>query len=110
MSSGGTSHGMPQEGITPVLRAFREVLHSFLRQRLVWPGHRSEDMDIAFNLDTMADLIGLSTNDMAALLDEMVGHGLIVRQGGVLRVINPDGLVDAARVDPAQLSNWLSNR
>ncbi|MAC58388.1 MAG: hypothetical protein CMH85_08940 [Novosphingobium sp.] len=109
MSSGGTEDGMSQEGITPFLRVLRLILHSFLRQRMAWPGQRPEDMDIAFDIEAMAGTVGLSTGDMAAALDQLTGGGLIFWQNGVLRVMDPDGLVDAARVDPAQLSDWLSN-
>lgn len=103
-NSGNSSMGA---GIPLPERIARLILEAFLSQRMRWPGQRIAEMEVPLTPALIADLTGIPGHEAESALCELVQAGTIRLLDSGLRVMDPDGLVDAAHVDPPALAAWL---
>ena len=94
------------EGTLPEQVA-RLILRSFLAQRMQWVGQRIAEMHIPLTLREIADGIGISDHYAHHAVSELVAARAIVVPDSGMRVLDPDGLVDAANIEPRILTQWL---
>lgn len=95
------------ESTQAAVQVARLVLKTFLHARAQWPGHRIEEMDVPLVVQEIADATRLALAAVAAALAELGSLDTISVQDGRIRVINPDGLMDAAKMDRGDVFSWL---
>jgi CRP-like cAMP-binding protein len=89
-------------------RVARSLLELFVRSRMQCPAHAPEEMRLPLMQVHIGDATGLSAVHVNRILhslrrDEILEFHYRNRR---LRILDPDKLVDAARVDPQTILSW----
>jgi CRP/FNR family transcriptional regulator len=82
------------------------LLELFIRSRLRWPGHRSEEMYIPLTQEHIGDATGLTNVHVNRVLRK---EGIAEFHYRRLQILNPDRLVDVAGIDPHAALSWINN-
>lgn len=81
----------------------------FIRSRSSWPGHRGEEMHLPITQEHIGDATGLTGVHVNRVLRDLRKEEILEFHYRRLRILNPDKLVDAARVDPQGALSWISH-
>jgi len=84
------------------------LLELFLRSRLRWPGHRSEEMQLPLTQEHIGDATGLTGVHVNRVLRDLRREGIAEFHYRKLRILNPDKLVDVAGIDPHVALSWIN--
>jgi len=84
------------------------LLELFLRTRLRWPGHRSEEMHLPLTQEHIGDATGLTGVHVNRVLRDLRREGIAEFHYRRLRILNPDKLVDVAGIDPHIALSWIN--
>lgn len=84
------------------------LLELFLRSRLRWPGHRSEEMQLPLTQEHIGDATGLTGVHVNRVLRDLRRDGIAEFHYRRLRILNPDKLVDVAGIDPHVALSWIN--
>ena len=84
------------------------LLELFMRSRLRWPGHRSEEMRLPLSQEHIGDATGLTGIHVNRVLRELRLEGILEFHYRRLRILNPDRLVEVAGVEPQVALAWLN--
>lgn len=84
------------------------LLELFLRSRLRWPGHRSEEMYLPLTQEHIGDATGLTGVHVNRVLRDLRREGIAEFHYRRLRILNPDKLVDVAGIDPHLALSWVN--
>ncbi|MBX9846366.1 MAG: Crp/Fnr family transcriptional regulator [Xanthobacteraceae bacterium] len=87
-------------------RIARALLELFVRSRMQWPAHRSEEMHLPLTQEHIGDMTGLTGVHVNRILHGLRAEGILEFHYRRLRILNPDKLVDAARVDAQTVVAW----
>ncbi|MFH1340620.1 MAG: Crp/Fnr family transcriptional regulator [Pseudomonadota bacterium] len=87
-------------------RVARSLLELFVRCRMQWPAHRAEEMYLPLTQEHIGDAIGLTGVHVNRVLHGLRDDGIVEFHYRRLRILNPDTLVDVARVDPQTILSW----
>jgi CRP-like cAMP-binding protein len=82
------------------------LLELFIRYRMRWPGHRSEEMQLPLTQEHIGDATGLTGIHVNRVLRELRKDGILEFHYRRLRILNPDRLIDVAGVDPHVALSW----
>jgi CRP-like cAMP-binding protein len=85
------------------------LLELFIRSRLRWPGHRSEEMHLPLTQEHIGDATGLTGVHVNRVLRDLRADGILEFHYRRLRILNPDKLVDVAGVDPQVALSWINH-
>ena len=85
------------------------LLELYVRYRLQWPGHRSEEMHLPLTQEHIGDATGLSSVHVNRVLRDLCKDGIVEFHYRRLRILNPDKLVDVARIDPHVALPWIND-
>lgn len=85
------------------------LLELFIRSRLRWPGHRSEEMHLPLTQEHIGDATGLTGVHVNRVLRNLRADGILEFHYRRLRILNPDKLVDVAGVDPQVALSWINH-
>lgn len=85
------------------------LLELFMRSRLRWPGHRSEELHLPLTQEHIGDATGLTGVHVNRVLRDLRTEGILEFHYRRLRILNPDKLVDAAGVDPHVALSWINH-
>lgn len=84
------------------------LLELFMRSRLRWPGHRSEEMHLPLTQEHIGDATGLTGVHVNRVLRDLRTEGILEFHYRRLRILNPDRLVDVAGIDPHVALSWIN--
>ncbi len=87
-------------------RVARSLLELFVRCRMQWPSHRSEEMHLPLTQEHIGDMTGLTGVHVNRILRGLRAEGILAFHHRRLRILNPDKLVDVARVDAQTVFAW----
>ncbi len=87
-------------------RVARSLLELFVRYRMQWPAHRTEDMHLPLTQEHLGDASGLTGVHVNRILHGLRSDGIVEFHYRRLRILNPDKLLDVARVDPQTVLSW----
>ena len=76
------------------------LLELFVRHRLRWPGHRSEEMHLPLTQEHIGDATGLTGVHVNRVLRDLCKEGIVEFHYRRLQIMNPDKLVDVAGIEP----------
>jgi CRP-like cAMP-binding protein len=82
------------------------LLELFIRYRMRWPGHRSEEMQLPLTQEHIGNATGLTGIHVNRVLRELRKDGILEFHYRRLRILNPDRLIDVAGVDPHVALSW----
>lgn len=85
------------------------LLELFIRSRLRWPGHRSEEMHLPLTQEHIGDATGLTGVHVNRVLRDLCKEGIAEFHYRRLRIVNPDKLVDVAGIDPQTALSWIKD-
>lgn len=85
------------------------LLELFMRSRLRWPGHRSEEMHLPLTQEHIGDATGLTGVHVNRVLRDLRTEGILEFHYRRLRILNPDKLVDVAGIDPHVALAWINH-
>lgn len=85
------------------------LLELFVRSRLRWPGHRSEEMYLPLTQEHIGDATGLTGVHVNRVLRDLRKEGIVEFHYRRLRILNPDKLVDVAGIDPHVALSWIND-
>ena len=85
------------------------LLELFMRSRLRWPGHRSEEMHLPLTQEHIGDATGLTGVHVNRVLRDLRTEGILEFHYRHLRIFNPDKLVNVAGVDPHVALSWIDH-
>ncbi|MCF2521724.1 Crp/Fnr family transcriptional regulator [Bradyrhizobium sp. G127] len=85
------------------------LLELFIRCRLRWPGHRSEEMYLPLTQEHIGDATGLTHIHVNRVLRNLRKEGVAEFHYRRLRILNPDRLVDVAGIDPRVAMAWIDS-
>ena len=85
------------------------LLELFIRSRLRWPGHRSEEMHLPLTQEHIGDATGLTGVHVNRVLRDLRKEGIAEFHYRRLRIVNPDKLVDVAGIDPHIALSWIKD-
>lgn len=85
------------------------LLELFIRSRLRWPGHRSEEMYLPLTQEHIGDATGLTGVHVNRVLRDLCKEGIAEFHYRRLRIVNPDKLVDVAGIDPHTALSWIKD-
>lgn len=88
-------------------RIARLLLELFMRYWATWPGKGVEAMHLPLTQEHLADAAGLSGIHVNRVLRRLQREGIVEFHYRRLLVMNPDGLVEAAELDPDLAKSWL---
>ncbi|MBX9824843.1 MAG: Crp/Fnr family transcriptional regulator [Xanthobacteraceae bacterium] len=83
------------------------LLELFVRCRMRWPGHRSEEMHLPLTQEHIADATGLTGVHVNRVLRDLRREGIAEFHYRRLRILNPDRLADVARIGPEAALPWI---
>lgn len=92
---------------TAATRVAHLLLELFVRSRLRWPGHRTEEMVLPLTQEDIGDATGLTGVHVSRVLRDLRYRGIVEFHYHKLRVLDPDRLRDAAGIDPHTPVAWL---
>ena len=84
------------------------LLELFVRYRMRWPGHRSEEMHLPLTQEHIGDATGLTGVHVNRVLRDLRKDGVVEFHYRRLRILNPDRLVDVAGIDPHVALPWIN--
>lgn len=84
------------------------LLELFIRSRLRWPGHRSEEMYLPLTQEHIGDATGLTGVHVNRVLRDLRKERIAEFHYRRLRILNPDKLVDVAGIDPNVVLSWIN--
>lgn len=82
------------------------ILELFIRARLQWPGHRTDEMHLPLTQEHIGDATGLTGVHVNRVLRNLREEGIIEFHYRRLKIIDPDALVDVAGIDPQLAYSW----
>jgi len=85
------------------------LLELFIRFRMRWPGHRSEEMHLPLTQEQIGDATGLTGVHVNRVLQELREERVLEFHYRRLRILNPDKLVDVVGVDPHVALSWIND-
>ena len=85
------------------------LLELFIRCRLRWPGHRSEEMYLPLTQEHIGDATGLTHVHVNRVLRDLRNDRVAEFHYRRLRILNPDRLIDVAGIDPRVALAWIDN-
>jgi len=85
------------------------LLELFIRCRMRWPGHRSEEMHLPLTQEQIGDATGLTGVHVNRVLQELREERIVEFHYRRLRILNPDKLVDVVGVDPHVALSWIND-
>lgn len=85
------------------------LLELFIRYRMRWPGHRSEEMYLPLTQEQIGDATGLTGVHVNRVLQELREERIVEFHYKRLRIVNPDKLVDVVGVDPHVALSWIND-
>jgi CRP/FNR family transcriptional regulator len=85
------------------------LLELFIRSRLRWPGHRSEEMYLPLTQEHIGDATGLTGVHVNRVLRDLRKERIAEFHYRRLRILNPDKLVDVAGIDPNVVMSWIND-
>ena len=83
------------------------LLELFIRHRAHWPGQRIEEMHLPLTQEHIGDATGLTGVHVNRVLRTLHGERVVEFHNRSLRIVNPDKLVDIARIDPQLAMSWV---
>jgi CRP-like cAMP-binding protein len=83
------------------------LLELFIRSRMRWPGHRSEEMHLPLTQEHIGDATGLTGVHVNRILRDLRKQRILEFHYRRLRILNPDKLVDVAGIDPHVAMSWI---
>jgi CRP/FNR family transcriptional regulator len=86
------------------------LLELFVRHRLRWPGHRSEEMHLPVTQEHIGDATGLTGVHVNRVLRDLCKEGIVEFHYRRLRIMNPDKLVDVAGIEPHVVLSGLKDK
>lgn len=88
-------------------RVAQLLLELFVRYRMRWPGHRVEEMRLPLTQEHIGDATGLTGVHVSRVLKDLKANGILTFSYQRLFILDPDGLVDAAGIEPELLKSWV---
>ena len=85
------------------------LLELFIRSRMRWPGHRTEEMYLPLTQEHIGDATGLTGVHVNRVLRDLRKQGILEFHYRRLRILNPDALVDIAALDPHVVMAWIGD-
>jgi CRP/FNR family transcriptional regulator len=85
------------------------LLELFIRSRLHWPGHRSEEMNLPVTQEHIGDATGLTGVHVNRVVRDLCKDRILEFHYRRLCILNPDKLVDVAGIDPHVALSWIDN-
>ena len=85
------------------------LLELFVRSRMRWPGHRTEEMDLPLTQEDIGDATGLTGVHVNRVLRNLHKEGIAEFHYRRLRILNPDKLVDVAGIEPHAALSWIKD-
>ncbi len=85
------------------------LLELFVRSRMRWPGHHSEELCLPLTQEHIGDATGLTGVHVNRALRALGKEGIVEFHYRRLRILNPDQLVDAAGLDPQVAQSWIND-
>lgn len=85
------------------------LLELFMRSRMRWPGHRSEEMHLPLTQEDIGDATGLTGVHVNRVLRDLRKDGILQFHYRRLRIVNPDKLIDVAGIDPHAAISWITD-
>ena len=85
------------------------LLELFIRCRLRWPGHRSEEMYLQLTQEHIGDATGLTHVHVNRVLRDLRNDRVAEFHYRRLRILNPDRLIDVAGIDPRVALAWIDS-
>ncbi len=85
------------------------LVELFIRYRMRWPGHRIEEMYLPLTQEHIGDATGLTNVHVNRVLRDLRKEGVVEFHYRHLRIVNPDKLVNLARIDPHVALSWLKD-
>lgn len=83
------------------------LLKLFIRYRAQWPGSQIEEMHLPLTQEDIGDATGLTSVHVNRVLRDLRKDGIVEFHYRRLRILNPDKLVDVARIDPQLVLSWI---
>jgi CRP-like cAMP-binding protein len=83
------------------------ILELFVRSRMQWPGHDTEEMHLPLTQEHIGDTTGLTGVHVNRVLRDLRREQILEFHYQRLRVLNPDKLLDVAGVDPQLMFSWI---
>ena len=87
-------------------RVARSLLEIFVRYRMQWPDQSTEEMHLPLTQEHIGDATGLTGVHVNRILRSLRADGILEFHYRRLRILNPDKLVDVARIDPQTILSW----
>ena len=87
-------------------RVARSLLELFVRCRMLWPDHRTEEMHLPLTQEHIGDATGLTGVHVNRVLRGLRKDKIVEFHYGRLLILNPDKLVDVAGIDPRTIFSW----
>ena len=84
------------------------LLELFIRSRLHWPGHRSEEMHLPVTQEHIGDATGLTGVHVNRVVRDLCKDRILEFHYRRLCILNPDKLVDVAGIDPHVALSWIN--
>ena len=84
------------------------LLELFIRSRMRWPGHRTEEMHLPLTQEHIGDATGLTGVHVNRVLRDLRKDGILEFHYRRLRILNPDKLVDVAGIEPHVALSWIN--
>ena len=85
------------------------LLELFIRSRMRWPGHRTEELHLPLTQEHIGDATGLTGVHVNRVLRDLRKEGIVEFHYRRLRILNPDKLVDVAEIDPHTALSWIND-
>ncbi|MBI1220744.1 MAG: helix-turn-helix domain-containing protein [Rhodobacteraceae bacterium] len=86
------------------------LLELYVRYYAQWPGGRIDEMQIPVTQEHIGDAIGLTLVHVNRVLRDLRQEGIVEFHYRRLRILDPDGLIDVAGLDPQLAMAWMSRR
>ena len=87
-------------------RVARSLLELFVRYRMHWPAHRTEEMYLPLTQKHIGDATGLTGAHVNRILRGLRNDGILEFHDRRLRILDPDKLLNVAQVDPQTILSW----
>lgn len=85
------------------------LLELFVRCRMRWPGHHSEEMHLPLTQEHVGDATGLTGVHVNRVLRDLRKQRILEFHYRRLRILDPDRLVEAAGVDIQKRRSWIKD-
>lgn len=85
------------------------LLELFMRSRMRWPGHRSEEMHLPLTQEHIGDATGLTGIHVNRVLRDLRQDGILEFHYRRLRILNPDKLVEVVGIEPHVAMSWVTD-